>query len=286
MLPTTENNILIVLVLYNEFLENSETFKSLLKGSFQNKPKHKIIVYDNSTATRHDLSFLKKYESYFTIEYVSDDTNPGISHAYNYAFKVASEHHFNWLLLLDQDTKLPVNYIQTFIETVECANTCVVSFVPRVEQEVNELVISPFKINSFGVMKKLSKKVKGVIDYNIIAINSGAFISVAFLSEIGGFSKDYPLDMLDFWLFSKISENKKLIYVLDINVLHDLSVANFENNVSLGRYESILSAEKRFYSSTRKRKYFHKIRLIKRLFQQSRFKNKSFFKKTLKYFLK
>lgn len=286
MSPTINSNILIVLVLYNEFLENSKTFKSLLKESTNYNSKHRIIIYDNSISVRNDLSFLKKYEPFFIIEYVSDSTNPGISHAYNYAFKSASKSNLKWLLLLDQDSKLPRNYIKTFIEAENYSNCSTVAFVARIRKETNGFIISPFKINSFGIMKKLSKKIKGIVKSNTIAINSGAFINVSFLSEIGGFTKDYPLDMLDFWLFSKISEKNKDIFILDIDVIHDLSVANFENNVSLNRYESILRSEKRFYSSTGRRRFFHKIRLIKRLFKQTRFKNKAFFNKTLQHLLK
>ena len=286
MLLNTDNNLLIVLVLYNEFLENSETFKSLCRESSNFASKKRIIIYDNSPSVRKDLSFLKKYQSFFEIEYVSDETNPGICFAYNYAFSKAYKDNIEWLLLLDQDTKLPKNYLQKFITTINVSNTAIVSYVPRVLQEEKEELISPFKINSFGLMRSLPKKIKGAINYSAIAINSGAFISTSFLSKIGGFSNDYPLDMLDFWLFSKIFKKKKQIYIVDIDVIHDLSVSNFESNVSLNRYESILRAEKLFFSSSRRKKYFHKIRLFKRLVKQVSFKNKSFFNKTLEYIFK
>lgn len=286
MLLNTDNSILIVLVLYNEFLENSETFKSLYKESSYFKSKKRIIVYDNSSLIRKDLSFLKKYQPFFEIEYVSDDTNPGICFAYNYALSKSRKDNLKWLLLLDQDTELPRNYLQKFMTTIDVSNTAIVSYVPRVLQEKNGLVISPFKINSFGLMSNFSKKIKGPINCSTIAINSGAFISTVFVSEIGGFSKDYPLDMLDFWLFSKIFKENKQICIIDIDVIHDLSVSNFESNVSLNRYESILKSEKRFFSSSNRKKYFHKIRLFKRLIKQVRFKNKSFFNKTLEYLFK
>lgn len=286
MLTTQDTNILIVLVLYNELLENSETFKSLLESSTHFNSKKTILVYDNSSSIRVDLSFLKKYKTFFEVEYISDYTNPGICSAYNYALSKARNDNYPWLLLLDQDTKLPVNYLQTLMKTTDASNTSIVGYIPRVLQDINETIISPFKINSYGITKKLSKKVRGRVDYNIIAINSGALISVDFLSEIGGFSIDYPLDMLDFWLFTTIYEKKKSIFIVDINIKHDLSVANFENNVSLRRYESILSSENQFYSSTKKRKYFHKLRLIKRLIKQIKYTNKAYFNKTIKYLIK
>ncbi|WP_339916175.1 glycosyltransferase [Yeosuana marina] len=281
-----QNNLLIVLVLYNQFLEDSETFKSLInvvKDSLDFK--YKIVVYDNSLIVRDNLLFLEQFEAYFEIDYVSDSTNPGISHAYNYAFKIAQKSKVSWLLLLDQDTKLPLNYIRTFLDTVDYSNTSIVGYVPRIFGELNGSLISPFKINSFGLMRNISKDINGLIDYGVIAINSGTFISVDFISDINGFSEDYPLDMLDFWLFTEIFINKKKVCLLDINIEHNLSISDFENNVSLHRYESIILAEKRFFSQKILWKFMFKARLLRRLLVQSKFKDKTFFKKTLKYIL-
>jgi GT2 family glycosyltransferase len=286
MLLNTDTKLLIVIVLYKELLENSETFRSLLVEPNNLNFKRRLLIYDNSPSKRQDLSFLEKYNSIFEIEYISDESNPGISDAYNHALKLACKSNLKWLLLLDQDTKLPKNYIQTFTNTLEYSNTSSVSFIPRVQQEDNGLIISPFKINSFGLMKNFPHKISGTIDYKIIAINSGAFISTSFLSEIGGFSKKYPLDMLDFWLFSTIFLRKKSVYILDIDVIHDLSISNFENNVSLNRYISILNSENLFFSKGYKMRFIHKLRLLKRLLKQVRYKNKSYFKKTLQYLFK
>lgn len=282
-MKTKQNSFLIVLVIYNQFLEDSVTFKSLLRAVKKTLNfKVKIVVYDNSLVVREDLSFLKQYRTFFEVDYVSNCNNPGISKAYNYAYKTARKTQLSWLLLLDHDTKLPLNYLETFIYSCDNLNPSIVACVPRIYGEFSKKLISPLRLNSYGLLRRIQKEIVGDLEFRVMAINSGAFLNVNFLSEIGGFSKKYPLDMLDFWLFSVIFGRKKKVYLFDICLEHNLSVSDFENNVSLLRYESIISAEKKFFYQNNIWKVMHRVRLIKRLLVQIRFKDKSFFMKTLK----
>ena len=281
------NNLLIVLVLYNELLEDSKTFKSLI---LETKPlgaaRYTLLIYDNSLKVRSDLSFLEQYRLYFEFFYISDKSNPGISYAYNTAIDLANKENVSWLLLLDQDTVLSPKYISTFLETVKTPNEFIVSYVPRIFSKLSKNIISPFRINSIGIMNNISNEIKGIFKHNAIAINSGAFVNVNFVNSIGGFSKEYPLDMLDFWLFDKIYSKGKYLYILDMDIEHDLSVLNFENDVSLSRYKSILSSENLFFKTNVIKMFIYKIRLIKRLLLQSQLNDKSYFKVTLKFLFK
>ena len=48
----------------------------------------------------------------------------------------------------------------------------------------------------------IERPVEGVQNKAVMAINSGSLIKVSFLTEIGGFNGQFPLDYLDHWLFS------------------------------------------------------------------------------------
>ena len=77
----------------------------------------------------------------------------------------------------------------------------------------NEMV-SPVFANILRPLKS-EKPESGIQHTPVMAINSGAFIRVSFLDEIGGFNNQFPLDFLDHWLFHEIYANGKKVWVLD-----------------------------------------------------------------------
>ena len=101
--------ILSILVLYECQAHESQTIRSLQRA-YKERPQafgsFKLIIYDNSPEPqRESLEFPFKHE------YVHNPANEGVSAAYNYALQVAKRKDYDWLLLLDQDTDLPEDYI-------------------------------------------------------------------------------------------------------------------------------------------------------------------------------
>lgn len=247
MPQSNKTNILAIIVLYNTKLEDSDTYNTLkasiavssLNGSME------VVVYDNSAVPETVKSNLPP-----DILYFHDVNNGGVSHAYNYALDLALQCGCEWLLLLDQDSELPPDFIDNCLSDIISLydKSSIVAIVPTVY--CGSKLISPCKIGWGGKMFPISGNGVGVRKDEITAINSGALVKVAFLNSIGGFSNEYWLDMLDHWLFRTIYGNKLNVAISDNKISHDLSIQNY-STMSLTRYQNIVTAESRFCLTNR-----------------------------------
>jgi GT2 family glycosyltransferase len=183
--------------------------------------------------------------------YKHDATNSGLAAAYNWALDIAQSHGFSWLLLLDQDSKLPPTFLSLLVGAVELydRHESVAAIVPLVTDRGT--AISPKRVR-FGRMAPLPKPTPTVAEYEVTAINSGVAVKSSFVASIGGFNPAYRLDCLDHWLFRTIYASGKRAaisgYVLD----HHLSVGDYRNQIGLTRYRSILSAEVMFVTTEKR----------------------------------
>lgn len=272
--------IFIVIVLYKTKLEESNTMISLQECIAQNIS---ILVFDNSPIPQYDRSDFVFNK--FNIHYYHDPNNPGLSTAYNYALHLAKEANYNWLMLLDQDTIITKDYINEIqsLNFNELSDK-VVAIIPRVVSSIDNKIIAPVKVFVGAVFRPVSL-CSGDVTEKISGINSGTMLRISYLNSIGGFSKNYSLDMLDHWYFRKIFNDKKIIYLLKSNIHQNLSIySGFETHVSFVRYQQMLVAEKLFVSEDGPfSSFIYKFRLIFRVLKQIKYKNKDYFKLTLKH---
>lgn len=271
--------VTMVVVLYKLKPDESKTFHTLkqIMNSINSPLKDlELILYDNSPAKHH---FTPPQVEGIHITYHHDPRNLGIATAYNYAWSAAKENNSQWLLLLDHDTELTLDYFNSIL-TIEDIPENVAGVVPKINSE--NTMISPVYSNSLRPLKE-ERPTPGVQNQPVMAINSGALISVAFLDEINGFNQDFALDYLDHWLFYKIYEKGRKVYLMDVELEHELSVMDY-TRVSLQRYQSILNSEVNFYQNFKTDllpKY--RIQLVKRFLKQVlTVKNKEIAKQTLK----
>jgi GT2 family glycosyltransferase len=275
------NNLCIVIVIYNNKIEDSVTYKSLTTALDNNLCFNiTLIIYDNSPIAQ---IISDDENTRYEMTYIHDSANPGLSKAYNKGLEIAKNKNIRWLLLLDQDTVLPENYLDAFLK-VDFKNlpADVVCLVPKVLAVGREKIIAPIRIY-YGALFVSFKKIKpGILSSKITGINSGTFLSVNFIDELGGFDNRFPLDMLDHWYFSEIAKAKKRVFLLDAIIYHNLSVNRFESEVSLLRYTGILRSEKLFSKKNIFTYLIFKLRLVKRLLQQASYREKGFFYITLR----
>ena len=234
----------VVVVLYNCTLTESHTVNSLLAMNLDaSSLGHEIsvLLYDNGIPTKQNTT-----ADNAQFHYVSAPENLGLPGAYNYALQGAIESAADWLLLLDQDTKLPLNYFKKLCTAVNSHNhyPAIVAAVPKMCYQ--NVFFSPSKVLYAGVMRPVEKLFLGVYPKEIFAIGSCSLLRVNFLKEIGGFTKDYWLDSLDRWLYKQIHLSRRDVLVTDIIVEHELSVMNFDKFVSESRYINILNYESKF----------------------------------------
>ncbi|WP_421000465.1 glycosyltransferase [Carnobacterium maltaromaticum] len=272
-------NYTIVMVLYEQTLEDSKTFQSLIRylPVYKNNNNITLLVFDNSVNLVNKVD--KKDIDYI---YIKNEGNIGLAKSYNQATKYANLMKSEWMLLLDQDTELSKEYFETIFNIKKIPST-VVSCIPQIIS--NNKIISP--ILSVGLPKLQNELMEPGTYQDLMAINSASLLKISFLNEIDGFNEEFSLDYLDHWLYLEINKRKKSIQVLDVVIKHELSVMDY-NSISVERYQSILNSESNFYTNySDLPNKVYKNRLILRSFKQFiKVKNKKIAMLTLKKYRK
>lgn len=233
----------IVLVIYKQDISDSESFRSLCDNwHLLNGRDVELILHDNSPTPQP----LPAIDATLPARYHHDPSNPGLATAYNLALRSALQRGSDWLLLLDQDTRLGAGYFQELLRVTlalppECA--CVVPQVTDGRRQISPVDCSGIRAHARGIHS-------GSSNTAITAINSGACWRVSWLEASGGFNPEFPLDYLDHWAFQHARNQGQQLYVMESEVRQNLSISA-RNQVSKSRYESIYESEYRFYSRYR-----------------------------------
>ena len=236
-------DVFFVIVIFDKTLNESSSIKSLsFIASETNDLSFHLLIYDNSKIPQRNFNIIAKPNIDYT--YIHNPKNPGIAKAYNKGLELAHEKGYKWLILLDDDSSFDISFWSE-IHTLTSQNISedIVSFVPHICHKNN--TISPMIINKLGISKPVSLKNTGIFNRRITALNTCATVKIDFLLSIGGFNEYFNLDMLDHWLFKKITENHKKIYVLTSIVQHRLSYHEKEY-IHIERYKNLLKKESAF----------------------------------------
>lgn len=212
------DNLLIVIVIYETIITNSNTIQSLIKVKQHTQNLPDILLYDNSKRKQafsnndDDLDLIKYY--------FHDENNSGVAGAYNYACKLAIEKNKKWLTIFDQDTTLEKDFFTELYSAISESNELL--FAPTVK--TNGVIVSPsfYLLHKSIIYKnrKLGKKMNSS-DYSVI--NSGLTISVEYLQKNGGFDAELPLDYSDHYFFYKYKKSQPSFYILNCCLQHNLS---------------------------------------------------------------
>ena len=225
-----------------------------------------LLIYDNSPdpqLPRFDESTCG------AIEYCHSGENGGLSAAYSQALSMALDSKIEWLLLLDQDTALDVDFLPAMMAAITSplpAEICAI--VPRVAQEGK--ILSPGFLTRFR-RHILPAGFSGVHQRPIAALNSGACLRVNAVTAVGGFPRDYCLDYLDHIMFYRLQAAGGRVWILDVELQHRLSLQNMEAEMSVTRYRSFLAAEWGYIreSDADGGPWVHRLRLMRRALGQA-----------------
>jgi GT2 family glycosyltransferase len=229
-------SLCVIVVLYQRALSASPTYTSLSGQEFLGS-RDLFVVYDNSPHSN-----LGPIPAGW--EVVTDSTNGGLLAAYRHAISRAKAADCPWILLLDQDTELPSDFLLVAHKNLALLqdHAEVVAIVPIVK--AGDEQVSP-------MLPRLGREspllLREVVETRwLMAINSGTCVRVDFIESIGGFSEIFWLDYLDHWLFKMIHNRGKSVYVSNMVLQHELSVANMNRGLSVQRYKNVLWAERQF----------------------------------------
>lgn len=198
----------------------------------------KVLIFDNSEQGTEPVELEGRFIYYHSKK------NVGLAQAYNYALDQSND-DTEWLMTLDQDTKLTKEYLSELISTSSELSETVAAVAPIVTD--NERQISPVRSDTLRPLHTELPEKDRVYSKDIMVINSGTAIRTIFLRKLGGYNIHFPLDYLDHWLCWRIFNEHQQIYILSNELEHQLSVLDYKNHMNLSRYLAIIQAEKCYY---------------------------------------
>jgi rhamnosyltransferase len=226
------NKVCAVVVTYNIGKKYIENFNSLY-GQVD-----KIIIVDNGSdeETVEVLQELqKKYNK--NVEVIFNNENLGIGAAQNIGIKKAMEENFDWVLLLDHDSKLPPNMVMDMIEQYskfpETEKKRIGMIAPNIydvtlKKHLNYIMWQDGKFNRIKCDPKYNTAIKNVI--SIIA--SGSMIKSEVFKKIGLVKEEYFIDQIDFEYNIRMLDNGFNNVVL-CNVVLCHSVGKQEQKINI-----------------------------------------------------
>jgi GT2 family glycosyltransferase len=231
------NQILIVIVVYKKDI------RQILANTIPHHCSANIFVYDNSPDFQdtNDMGVI----------YQHDPTNPGVSKAYNEAFKTASQMKKKWMLLLDQDTVVNMNIFSSFAEGIKSYPEQAV-LVPFIRD--SKSIISPYQFFlGRGVrVKKVKSGLHNFSRFNII--NSGMLIRTEAFHKAGGYDERFPMDLSDVVFVERLSKLYPEFVLVDSICQHHLSMGASKGNAqdAMHRFNFYCKAI-RYYRRTRRK---------------------------------
>jgi GT2 family glycosyltransferase len=278
--------ILIVVVLYKRSPEDSQTIQSLIQA-FERNPRlnavARVLLWDNSPTPAMQVSLP------FPCDLSHSGRNVGTSGAYNHALSLAESLGCPWLLLLDQDTTVSVEFLNAMIEYSErfADRPDIATVVPFIFS--HGTLVSPRRLLSFNRVQPIPVTFSGLCKDKAYAVNSATLMRVTALRDVGGYSEEFWLDLSDVYVFQELYRKGKFMYVAaELHVDHSIASMDFDKEMSPERYRNFMAAESAYIDLflppvERSAQLF---RLFMRTLRQyRRYENKVFSRIAWEYFL-
>lgn len=242
--------VVFSIVVYNELFWESITFNSLVSSFSKNKNNDEIHIYIYDNSVRSKNINLPEFENNINIKYFAFNENRGISKAYNHLVSLALKDGFKWIVFLDQDTMLPLDFYHKYFDSVcKLEQSSNKMAVPVVKSEQH--ILSPFIYKNFR--SRFLKEIPSLINLNKhSAINTGVLIECNYFNKIGGYNEKLFLDFCDHDFFDKFRGFDNLIRVINTELKQDFSTDTNTIDKALIRY-SIFYSDLKAYKKGRNR---------------------------------
>lgn len=219
---TIHEHVFAVVVLYKMKFSDSPAILTLEQSisaiSSDNENRMDILVYDNYPKTNEDKLFHSKF---LQLHYLADYENSGVSKAYNEAAKIAEKTGKRYLLLLDQDTELTVDFCSELNALLDKRYNLI---MPKLITPAGD-VISPCRF-IWGRGRKLSDNNLGVGIHNMTKrnfLNSGSVINIDLFEQTGGFDENIPLYFSDFNFFERVKKYENQYFQMASSLTHNMA---------------------------------------------------------------
>jgi rhamnosyltransferase len=216
------NNVVAVIVI---FYPNKTRLKKLIKTLIYQVVK--IIVVDN-TPVKDEYDLLE--ENKYNIELISFDENNGIAKAQNIGIKRALELSADFVLLSDQDTLFPDNYVYKMLKDISDYNIHEIACIVPLFKDINQKRIpnQGFIRFTFCGWKRFFPK-QGLYEIDE-AISSGKLINLKLINLIGLMNESLFIDWVDYEWCWRARRQYKIIGNANVIINHRLG----DSAVSVG----------------------------------------------------
>ena len=180
-----------------------------------------LLIVDNSEDNIREGKFREHFNN---ISFYFNGNHYGIAGALNYALKFAQSHGYDYLLTMDQDSRLEDDSVK------ELLNLLI---------ENNLAMIGP------NVYKKYGSG--NVSDINLL-ITSGSLVNVEIADKIGGFNNDLFIDLVDLEFCLRMKQNGyKYGFARDIKMSHNIGEQRVFKRFGITKKMSYHSANRYYY---------------------------------------
>lgn len=205
--------ITIVILNWNGYEDTTECITSLQKVKYDN---HQIVVVDNGSDAEE---FNKLKNNFLHIEVLRSDVNLGFTGGNNLGIKHSLEKKADYILLLNNDTTVEPNFIETLLKVFEKEPKAgIVAPIINYFNEQNKIWSAGGKIDKLrgaGISKPASISKEDATSEFKVEFVSGCcmLIDSNVLNEIGLFDENYFLYSEDTDLCYRVNRNNREIYV-------------------------------------------------------------------------
>lgn len=223
-----------LIVVYNESVFESSTFKSLLRLLQEQPHAATVYLWDNSPKPQHQVSEFNSIKSCI-IKYIYYGVNEKLSVVYNKIIDSALADNCKLITILDQDSILPLDF-KDKIDSIENPELV----VPTVYSSKSGLIISPryqrynYLTNSCMARPIDIPKVEGSLASNeFFAVGSGMTISRILWESGVRFNESLSFYGVDTEFCNDYAEKFNSFNIIKCNFLHDASGENDEGFLKL-----------------------------------------------------
>lgn len=221
-----KNYYLILVVIYNVDLKNSETINSLVNsGKYLNNST--VIVWDNSFYGQDERTLDWAAAGINDMRYIHKAENITLSKIYNEVINKHREDNYSHLILLDQDSTFGPEYFYQLNKSIDKFKN-VSLFLPIVIS--SNQIVSPANIFLFKGEYWNTKIIGLVKAKHKTAINSGMVISFAYLkNKFPGYDERFKFYGTDTYFMKLYSKYNDEFCVFDSVVKHHLAYKDGTN---------------------------------------------------------
>lgn len=200
-----------------------------------------VVIIDNGIFDNHLITHIS---CNLIIKHLRE--NVGIAKATNIGIKILQEYAVDYVILSDQDTIYPKNYIYFFKDYISNNEIRDIAAFSPVFYDTISSEYKPIYVKKRNTIKKISNTELPIIVFQAIA--SGLIIDVRRFIEIGFMNEDLFIDYVDFeWCWRVNYFRYKIMCLPQLKITHQLG----DDVVCIGNKKISMHNYIRYYYITR-----------------------------------